>query len=403
MGWFRIAGAVALGGLCAAPSLAAEGDVEVRFAMLHAGVHGDAGTLYDIAADGAAGLCEVQSSRLVCPATGPVTFRWGPDDDSGWELVGDTVVEPGSTGVGWVLAREELRVEERARLTADAVTPQAVRDLFVETGDNPIPPPSKGMLDDLFGLVDHPDPIVRRQLIDALVPWFRHTASDPMTADAPQLVPPGLITQLAMDRDKAVRRRLANRLRDVNMPGEPLQAEAATTLHYLVSIPSATKPATASLAILAKAERTNPEESWIAAMGRVTTPGPKGRAAANALARLAQVVEPSDVVDPERGLALVLQHHRERTWRYWFAWREHLPFDRSTFDLLLRDTLGVHAGLMRTFARDAPEELAAALAAWEPAPPHTARWRLVVAPLQNTEQPEIRALLDAASAEANSP
>ena len=200
-----------------------------------------------------------------------------------------------------------------------------------------------------------------------------------------------------------VRRRLANRLRDVNMPGEPLQAEASTALHYLVSLPHSTRPATASLGILAKSGRSNPEESWIAAMGRVTTPGPKGRAAANALARLAEVLEPSEVVDPQRGLALVFRHHRERTWRFWFAWRHALPFERSLFDVLLRDTLGAHGGLLRFFARESPDELARALRAWEPEAPHTARWELVTSGLRESEHPAIQALFDAEGAQDSSP
>jgi hypothetical protein len=394
MEWFRIGSTTLILGLSSPVAWGADGGGDVRFAMLHVGVHGDAGTAHDIAADGAAGLCDVQFSRVVCPATGPVTFRWGPGPSSGWELTGATVVEPGHTGVAWVLAPESSREAERARLARTTVTPTDVRDLFFATGDHEVPTPSMGMLQDLFSLVDHPDPLVRRQLIDALVPWFRHTASDPLSADAPQLVPPGLITQLAMDPDKVVRRRLANRLRDVNMPGEPLQAEANTALHYLVSLPNSTRPATASLGVLAKAGRANAEESWISALGRVTTPGPKGRAAANALARLAQVLEPSDVVDPQRGLALVVQHHRERTWRYWNAWRDDLPFDRSTFDLLLRDTLGAHQGLVRHFSEEAPDELAEALAAWEPSPPHSARWSLVTQALQGTDHPALRVLLD---------
>ncbi len=394
MEWIRIGSTALVLWLSAATAWGAEGVDELRFAMLHVGVHSDAGTAFDVAADGAAGQCQVQFSRVVCPATGPVTFRWGPGGGD-WDLTGSTVVEPGSTGVAWVLAPEGDRTKERARLARTTVTQADVRDLFFATGDHEVPTPSMGMLQDLFSLVDHPDPLVRRQLIDALVPWFRHTASDPLSPDAPQLVPPGLITQLAMDRDKVVRRRLANRLRDVNMPGEPLQAEANTALHYLVSIPNSTRPATASLGVLSKAGRANAEESWISAIGRVTTPGPKGRAAANALARLSQVLEPSDVVDPQRGLALVLRHHRERTWRYWSAWRDDLPFDRTTFDLLLRDTLGAHQGLMRHFAAEAPDELAQALAAWEPSPPHTPRWKLVTQPIQGTEHPELRRLLDA--------
>ena len=386
------AGIVAAG-LASPPAHGVESpDAPAEYAVLHVGVHQGAGTLYDIAADGAAGQCEVYMSRVACPATGSVTFRWGPGEASGWALTGADVVAPGSVGVAFVLADDASRQAERERLTTEAVTPDAVRDLFIETSDNPVPAPSRGMLDDLFALTEHADPIVRRQTIDALVAWWRHTASDPLTSDAPQIVPPGLLWTLAKDRDKAVRRRLANRLRDVNMPGEPLQAEAQEVLQYLATLPGAQRPAMASLGILSKAGRANAEESWIAAMERVVTPGPKGRAAANALAKLASVLEPSDLVEPDRAIALVLQHQRERTWVVWFAWREALPFDGPRFSILLRDTLGSHAGLVRHFADTSPTELAATLHAWEPLPPHSPRWELVTQPLQGHEHPAIQAL-----------
>jgi hypothetical protein len=362
------------------------------YAVLHVGVHGDAGTEYDIAADGAAGQCDVRHARVICPAEGPVHFRWGPSEPDGWVLIGGTTVNPGQTGVAFVLIDDDLRTEEIQALSLDRATPEIVRDLFFDTSDHAIEPPSMGMLQALFELRNHKDPMVRRQLIDVLSPWWRHTASDPMSADAPQLIPPGMVMQMALDDDKAVARRLANRLRDVNMPGEPLQAEAQQALHFLASRPDSMRPATASLALLSRAGRSNIEESWIAALEGVVTPGPRGRSSANALGRLASVATPSDVVDPERAVALVFQHHRERTWNVWFAWREHVPFDAERLAVLLRDTVGAHRGLIKYFGENNPEALAEVLARWEPAEPHSTRWALVTAPLGEIENPALQAL-----------
>jgi hypothetical protein len=360
---------------------------------LHVGVHRDAGTVHDVAVDGAAGQCSIYRERLVCPAEGPVRFRFGPPGD--FTLYGDEVLQPGDSGVAWVLADESARRTERARLAPDVVTGDDVRDLFVRTGDHPVQAPSMGMLTDLFALVEHPDLEVRQAVIDALVPWWRHTASDPMPLDAPQLVPGGLIEALGRDRDHRIRRRLANRLREVNAPGEPLQREALDTLHRLArQTGGVQRAATASLKIQTLAGRADAERTWLLAMERVRTPGPPGRAAANTLGRLASELSPSPTVEPERALELVFTHHRERTWHVWDAWRDHVDVDRARLLRLLRETVGYDAALMAWLAEEHPELLAGVLAEWEPTRPHTERWRLVTSPFRRTEHPALRAVLD---------
>ncbi|MBW2257010.1 MAG: hypothetical protein JRI25_20790, partial [Deltaproteobacteria bacterium] len=96
-----LARTLAAGLVATLAATAAEGGAPVT---LRVGIHVEAGTVYDIAADGADGLCSAGPSWLRCPASGPVQFRWGPGASSGWELSGDTVLEPGETGVAWVLA-----------------------------------------------------------------------------------------------------------------------------------------------------------------------------------------------------------------------------------------------------------------------------------------------------------
>ena len=96
-------------------------------ATLHVGVHREAGDVYDIAVDGAAGLCTASPTRISCPADDPVTFRWGPGGD--WALVGATQVAPEEVGVAFVLATEESRKAELAQL-AGAVNRDVVQALF---------------------------------------------------------------------------------------------------------------------------------------------------------------------------------------------------------------------------------------------------------------------------------
>ena len=60
-------------------------------------------------------------------------------------------------------------------------------------------------------LTAHPDPLVRRAAIEGLVPFIRHTVSDPFEAEAPELLQPGWILRLSQDPDIRVRRRLGGR------------------------------------------------------------------------------------------------------------------------------------------------------------------------------------------------
>ncbi|MCA9491445.1 MAG: hypothetical protein KC621_16045, partial [Myxococcales bacterium] len=186
-------------------------------------MHREAGTVFAIAADGASGQCTVAAESVQCPAKqGTVSFRYA--GDAPFVLTdgiseGVVSVGPGERVTAWVLPSDEARTVERARLVPDDVTELDVNDLFVRTGDHEPLAPSLGQLRDLFALVDHPDVRVRRALPEALLPWWRHTASDPMPLGAPSVVPLELLRALAADRDLAVRRRLASRLRDLREPG----------------------------------------------------------------------------------------------------------------------------------------------------------------------------------------
>jgi hypothetical protein len=343
---------------------------------LSVAVHREAGTLWSIAADGAAGQCTVAASTLHCPATGPVTFRYGPGED--FVLVGDTVLQPGQTGTAWVWAPERLRVAERERLAPEQVTAEEIRALFQRTGDHPVPVPSSGMFEDLLALVEHPDAHVRRELVDALVPYFRHTASDPFPAGSPQVVPADVLVALAQDEDHNVQRKLASRLRDLQAPGEPI-AEVATELLLELSQSGGgvQRAAFASLASRSKDGATPAEQTWWAAMERVSTPGPPGRAAAGTLAALAKSLDPARVV-PSDAVQLVSQHHLERTWQVWRAWRAHVPFEPVLAERLLRETVGLSPSLLKAWGAADPDGVYALITRWEPRSPHSDRYAAVV-------------------------
>jgi len=360
---------------------------------LHVGVHREAGTVYDIAADGADGQCTVGPSRLSCPASGPVTFRFGARGD--WFLYGDHVLEPGATGTALVLATEEAREDARAQL-AFAVTPEKVKALFVRTGEHNPPAPSPGMLEDLERLVRHPAPLVRRAVVDGLVPYWRRTNLDPFAMDAPEVLSGGLIERLATDTDSRVRRRLAAALREVNAPGRPLAVESREALLKLVvdARPGVQKAAMSSMKIASEHETLPGEFTWSKAIRRVESPGPPGRAAANTLAFLAKDLEPSPIVDPGEAVQLTFFFHRERSWNVWSAWREHVPFRRDWADSLFRETLGLNGKLLRYWAENEPAALAQSIESWEADPPHSKRFSMVGAILANETDERVRAALE---------
>jgi hypothetical protein len=375
----------------AATSAAADPGAAVT---LRVGVHVDAGTVYDIAADGADGQCAAGPSWLQCPATEAVRFRWGPGEASGWELSGETVLEPGETGVGWVLAREADRVEARSRMDPERTTAEDVRELFVRYGKNHPEAPSAGMLSDLLLLVEHPDNRVRRAVVEGLHPWGWRSRLGPLPPTAPVPIPEGTLLALADDPDKGVRRRVLLLVRDLR-PSH-LSDEGTAVLAKLTVDPvrGVRRAAFASLARAPLSEAMEAEEAWARAIRSVSQPGPPGRAAANTLAKLAQITGPTEVIDPVRGVEVTLTHHPERTWRVWTAWRREVPFHRPWVDLLLRETLGLGPALLKHWAEEEPEGLAEAIREWEPVGPHSQRFELVQRYLVDVGAAEVREALE---------
>jgi hypothetical protein len=357
-------------------------------ATLHVGVHRAAGTVLDVAADGAIGQCTVGPARVSCPADGPVRFRWGGDPD--FAFSGDTEAGPGEVAAAWVLATEESVAPWRARLAVP--TEAVVRQVFVGAGGAEPPAASAGLVDDLVALTRHADPLVRRAAVEGLVPWWRCTASDPLDVDAPEILPPGLIVTLASDPDMRVRRMLARNLRDVRSPR--LQAEAWNAMmRFEADRPPVERAALASMNSMVRAGRAPAEEAWVRAMEAALDPGPPGRAAANTLAWLARSLDPSADVDPAAAVDRVLSRHPERAWKVWYAWRDAVPFHGDRAALLLRTSVGLHAGLLRFWADTDPSGLAAVVRAWEPAAPHTERFAEAATALSQVAEPDLRSAL----------
>ena len=356
--------------------------------VLHVGVHQHAGTTHDIAVDGADGLCTVTMTQVTCPATNSLTFRWGPPGTE-WTWVGDTVVEPGQTGTAWVMGPEDEAqpcLERLTSLRTDGGQDRAQWIRACAEGVGPdAPRTTRLLLDHFLEQALDPDPDVRVAVIDALVPLWRHTASDPYPPGSPSLIPEGLIARWATDAHSRVRRRLANRLRDVREP--PLAEEMMSALENLTEDRRpVSRAAMKSMDVLALDERTPAVWAWNRAMGMVSNPGPPGRAAANTLAHLKQELEPSEMVVPRDAIQVVLSFHPERAWGVWYAWRGEVSFHRPWVDTLLRDTVGLSRRLLQHWAKTQPLELAEAIGEWESGPDHTERYREVCDALASVEE-----------------
>lgn len=346
---------------------------------LWVGVHADAGGVNDIAADGAAGVCAVAPSRIVCPATGPVTFRWGPGGP--WALTGDTTLAPGERGVAFVLADDATGGDVERALRAGEVTADDVRTAFAVGA----PAPSRGGLDALAEVaVADPRADVRRAAVEALQPYTWRASWGPLPGTAPVPLPEGWLPRVIGDRDRAVRRQaaaLAGELRAV--ADEPLAAalaaEAQAAVVAAMRDPDA-KVRAAGLRAASRAVRGDllpAEAAWRDALARVPAPGAAGRAACGTLARLARSAEPGAVVDPAVAVELTLAHHPELAWRVWAAWRDEVPFRRDWALQLLRTTIGANDALVRHWAEHDRAAFAEVVAAWEPGEPHSERWRVI--------------------------
>ena len=355
--------------------------------ILHVGVHQRAGSTLDIAVDGADGICSVTRTQVTCPASQPVTFRWGPRDSS-WVGVGALTLAPGEIGTGWIMGAPEMgeaclgRANE-ASTNAPESLPGVIRDCSEGVGLD-APHVTSVWLDVLEDHALHPDPEVRMAVMDAMVPLWRHTASDPFPPGSPSLIPEGLIARWASDVHPRVRRRLANRLRESRDPA--LTDETISALGSLMDdLRPVSRAAMKSVDVLATDERSPGLWAWERAFKRVSREGGPGRAAANTLGHLAETLEPSASVVPADAVGQVLSYHPERAWNVWYAWRDEVPFHRDWVDVLFRETVGLNGRLLEYWSQKNPDELKEAIQAWEPGPQHSERYTQACATLVAAE------------------
>jgi len=361
-------------------------------ATLHVGVHREAGVLRQIAAEGETGQCVLGPSRISCPAEGPVRFFW--HGDRGAVLVGEVEVLPGEVGRAWVLADPGQRQAELDLLGGD-VAFQDVLAIFSPAPGSAVGLPSLEMVRRLETLTAHPDPLVRRAAIEGLVPFIRHTASDPFEAGAPELLQPGWILRLSRDPDVRVRRRLASRIKELVSPEVDQAEEARQALATLItdSKPPVQRAAMVTSRALTQQGLLAGEETWERALNRVSQPGGPGRAAVGTLAFLAKDLELSDVVNPTEAVSRAIRHHPEPAWGLWGAWCHEVDIRQDWAEQLLTQTSGLDRRLLRHWSTETPEVLAQAIRNWEPTAPHSERFKVVQAWLSDATSDELRRAL----------
>jgi hypothetical protein len=275
-------------------------------------------------------------------------------------VIGQFALAPGERGVAWVLTEQEQADLERWRTTA--------------LGD--------------------PDPLARREAIYALRPWL-WGADGPLPDTAPLPIPPGFLTDVSDDASPVVRRALLELVRDLRDPENTLEAEVADVLATLVTDGDkrVAKAAYTALAGTARKDVTPAIDAWNTAFEGVLDPGPRGRSAAITLAKLGAVLPVGPDVDAEVAVARTIAHHPEQAWRVWNAWRDAVPYHDDWARTLLGTTVNLNQGLVKHWGAYEAGHLAAAIRDWEPAEPHSERWRVLGLWLADTENEELRAAL----------
>lgn len=326
---------------------------------LFVGVPTDAGGVEDVAVDGAAGQCAVGPSRLTCPATGPVTFRWGPSDER--VVVGDAVLRPGEAGVAWLLTPVEAATLDRWR--ADATGADAPYD--------------------------------RREAVFALREWSWDAGGGPLPPTAPVPLPPGFLLEVADDPQWIVRRAVVELARDLRDPDSRFDGEVVQVLVDLARDPDrrVARASYAAISGAAQTDRVAPQIAWWQAMEGAADPGPRGRAATVTLARLAPLLEPDDAIDPVAAIELALAHHPEQAWRVWAAWVDRVPFREAWARQLVLHTENLNKKLLTDWSERDAAVLTTIIREWEPAEPHSERFRVIGEWLSTAEDPDLRAAL----------
>ncbi len=331
---------------------------------LWVGVPVQAGDVWDIVAEGTSGTCAVGPSRLTCPTEGLVTFRWGPssaDPANDRLIVGQFALAPGEHGLAWALTQQERADLERWRTDA----------LGAE------------------------DPIARKDAVYALRPWTWQ-ANGPLPATSPPPIPAGFLAAMSQDKVWTVRRALVELCRDLRDPDGALEEELFDTLTTLAGDADkrVAKAAEKAIAAAAISDRVPAEQAWERAFNAVSDPGASGRSAALTLAKLGSALPPGGDIDPEAAVARTLAAHPEQAWRVWAGWKDSVQYQDAWVQTLLTSTISLNQGLVKHWAKFDADHLAQAIRSWEPAAPHSERFRVLGLWLADTPNDELRSALE---------
>jgi hypothetical protein len=253
-------------------------------------------------------------------------------------------------------------------LTTDAVDGHdllALRQILVPTSGWQAPWPDRLLLQVHLDLLQHHDARVRREALEGFVLWLAGTPWDPLPRGAPIIVPLHVLGALAVDPDPGVRKRWIRLLRAAS----PALPDALVRDAVLTGLddphPGVRRAAVAALPDLVTAGRMGVQEAWNYALVRVGPDIPVGRAACDSLSRLhAQATAQNVKVDAETAMETILDHHPERGWRFAATWGASLPARESWMQVLLWNTLGYDASVVRRWAAQNPDALARTVADW---------------------------------------
>lgn len=239
----------------------------------------------------------------------------------------------------------------------------------------------------------HADPPTRRAALVSLRPWTWESGVGPLPIAAPVPLPPGFLRQVQTDDDPRVRRALMELCRDLRDPDGTWEAELTEVLLLGVddADPRVVRAAYAALSAAARSDEVDPVAAWRAAVADLDDLGPRGRAAAVTIARLAPALRGDPSIDPVDAVSRAVHLHPEQGWRAYNAWRVEVGWREDLARALLFDTRGGSAGLVRYWAEAAPGPLSALLLAWGPTVPDPSRAEAVHAWLIDARSPEVRA------------
>ena len=339
------------------------------------------GTLDDLKVEGASGPCERTETRIICSTDRELRFSWTRGDGV---LHGDLSLAPGGQGRLFVLASkppaDSDALTEHLQARPDRHDLLALQQILIGSSGSPPAWPDPTRFEAMHEALEHPDPRVRRILVEAWQPFVAGTSFDPLPITAPSPLREDTLEKLLRDPDPAVRRRTLHLVRNARAD---LDTERLAAMHLRAF--EDPHPSVRALALRTLPDAVHrgympADKAWELALHHAVAPVPSGRAACNQLARLKPLVAQAGI-RPERAMDTCLQHHPERAWAIASAWRDVLPARESWMRVLLFQTVGLSGDVLRRWQELDPETLDALLSEW-PDDPHPERRELARALLQ---------------------